>query len=61
MLGSISLDMGKIAKGRLSIRIRITGVRAFSLRLKVATAIMRVGAWIMPVPATVEIEDEART
>lgn len=61
MARPISLDMGKIAKGSMTLRIRVTGVRAFSLRLKLATAIMRVGAWIMPVPATVEIEDEART
>lgn len=61
-MGSISLDINKIARGRLSVSLTLKGVRRFNFRLKVAIAVMRLAGWISPVPFDVAIEEhEART
>lgn len=61
-MSSIFLDINEIASTHLSVSVKVHGVARFSFRLKVATAVMRLAGWIMPVPVIVEIEDhEART
>ncbi len=60
-MASILLDINEVAKSRLSISVKFTGVARFNFRLKAAGWIMRLAGWISPVPIVVEVENEART
>lgn len=56
-----SLDIHDIAKGSIVVHLKITGVTRFRFLLILATTIMRLAVWIMPVPVVMEVENEART
>jgi len=61
-MASISLDIGKVVQGRLSVRLTLKGVKPFMFRLKLALAVVRMAGWISPIPFAVAIEEhEART
>lgn len=60
-MGSILLDINEVAKSRLSLSVKFTGVVRFRFRVHAAIAIMRLAGWISPIPIDVEVENEART
>lgn len=59
-MAPLAVDLGTVARRVGPISIRLTGVKRFQFRLLIARAVLRLGAWILPFPCTVEVENEAR-
>jgi hypothetical protein len=55
-----TVDVADAARKSLTILVRLTGVRRFSFRLKLACKILSLAGFVSPVPMRVDIENEAR-
>lgn len=61
-VGSIGVDVGELAAKRLTVSLKLTGARAFSLRARAFAILLRIVGTVSPVPVVVElVEHEART
>lgn len=52
-----TVNLTKLARGRLTINIQLSGVRTFTFRLRAAILIMRLAGAISPVDFVIHVED----
>jgi hypothetical protein len=62
-LGTTDINVHDVMKHECLMTVRLHGMKSFSLRMKIAALLFRIGAWIAPFPVDVRGEtiDDSET
>lgn len=60
-MAAIDTDLGRLVKDSMTITVRLTGVRRFTVRLRAALGLIRLAGLVCPIPIVVEADHEAGT